>query len=286
MFRKVALLTVALMGCVSSSFAYDTWGSRDHPLFRRPYGYDIADYEVSRGVLTVVGHPGFLSGKMTEITYYTQGKPLLPSELGLRFIASLRQAGGEIVFREEPGLGGRYVAGKLARRDRDVWVVQESTSQREYRLTILEAPKNLPSLSSSLSSSLAPSLPPLGANDEMEAQVLDLLHTVDRTGVLELPAPFASESSTLSKGYEAGFKKIVMLMEKDASLKFRVSTYTEPNLKPSEQRLLLRERVTKLVDTLVNMGADKERLGMDFASGEGRGVVRLTSVDSVDSPER
>jgi hypothetical protein len=274
MFRKVVLLTVVMMWCVSSSFAYDTWGSQDHPLFRRPWGYDIADYVVKDGVLTIFGNPAFLSGKMTEITYYTQERPLSSSELALRFIASLRKAGGEILFREEPGLGGRYAAGRLSYPRHDVWVVQESTSLREYRLTILETSKTPPFLS------------PAAVNDETEAQVLDLLHTVDRTGVLELPARFASGSSTLSRGYEAGFKKVVMLMEKDSSLKFRVSTYTDSNLKPSEQRTLLRDRATKLVDTLVSMGADKERLAMDLSTGEatGRGVVRLTSVDSVDSP--
>jgi outer membrane protein OmpA-like peptidoglycan-associated protein len=274
MFRKVVLLIAAMIGWASSSFAYDTWGSRDHPLFRRPYGYDIADYVVSDGVLKILGNSAFLSGKMTEITYYTQGQPLSPSELALRFTASLKKAGGEILFREEPGLGGRYAAGKLSCPKGDVWVVQESTSLREYRLTLLETSKSA-------------SYPlPAAVNDEAEAQVLDLLHTVDRTGVLEFPARFASGSSTLSKGYEAGFKKVVMLMEKDSSLKFRVSTYTDSNLKPSEQRALLRERGAKLVDTLARMGADKGRLTIDLSTGEtvSRGVVRLTSVDSVDTP--
>ncbi|MDR1622869.1 MAG: hypothetical protein LBS00_10890 [Synergistaceae bacterium] len=284
MFRKVALLTIVMVLCVSSGSAYDTWGSRDHPLFHRPSGYDIAGYEVSDGVLTISGHSAFLSGKMTEITYYARGGPLLPSQLALRFIASLQKAGGEIVFREEPSLGGRYVAGRLARPGRDVWVVQESTSLREYRLTILETSN--PETSKGASPAVSP------AADETEAQVLDLLRTVDRTGVLELPARFAAESSALSKGYEAGFKKVVMLMEKDSSLKFRVSTYTDSNLKPSEQRALLRDRARKLVDTLVSMGADKGRLAMDLSTGEtansaaAPGVVRLTSVDSVDSPEQ
>jgi hypothetical protein len=274
MFRKVALLA-AMVWCASPSFAYDTWGSRDHPLFRRPYGYDIADYVVSDGVLRIFGNPAFLSGKMTEIIYYTQGRPLSPSELALRFTASLQKAGGEVLFREEPGLGGRYVAGKLSYPRRDLWVIQESTSLREYRLTLLET-----------ETSKGASRPLPAVDDEAEAQVLDLLHTVDRTGVLEFPARFASGSSTLSKGYEAGFKKVVMLMEKDSSLKFRVSTYTDSDLKPSEQRVLLRERGAKLVDTLASMGADKGRLAIDQSVGEtaGRGVVRLTSVDSVDPP--
>jgi outer membrane protein OmpA-like peptidoglycan-associated protein len=275
MFRKVVLSIAAMImiGCASSSFAYDTWGSRDHPLFRRPYGYDIADYVVRDGVLRIAGNPAFLSGKVTEITYYTQGRPLSPSELMLRFTASLQKAGGEILFQEEPGLGGRYAAGKLSRPNRDVWVVQESTALREYRLTFLETSKGA-------------SRPlPAAVNHETEAQVLDLLHTVDRTGVLEFPARFASNSSALATGYEAGFKKIVMLMEKDSSLQFRVSTYTDSDLKPSEQRALLRERGAKLVDTLVNMGADKGRLTIDLSADEtaSRGVVRLTSVDSVDS---
>ena len=274
-----------ITGCASSSLAYDTLGSQDHPLFRRPKGYDIADYTVSEGVLTVLGHPAFLSGKITEITYYTQGTPLSPSELGVRFIASLQKAGGEMVFRAEPGLGGRYLAGKLARFGRDIWVVQESTSRREYRLTLLETKTALP-----LSPPPSPSsIPPASLTNETEAQVLDLLRTV-RTESLEFPARFSS-GSTLSKGYEAGFRKIVMLMEKDPSLKFRVSTYTDSSLKPQEQRVLLRDRATKLVDTLVGMGADKERLEMELSIHEtadetapstARGVVRLTSVDSID----
>ncbi|MDR2180793.1 MAG: hypothetical protein LBP21_10830 [Synergistaceae bacterium] len=277
MFRKAALLAAAAVWVVwraSSSFAYDTWGSRDHPLFRRPQGYNIADYVVSDGVLTVAGHSAFLSGKMTEIVYYAQERPLSSSELMLRFLASLENAGGEIVFREDPGLGGRYVAGKLARPGREVWVVQESTSPREYRLTILETPTSVSRLSSA------------AADDETEAQVLDLLHTVDRTGVLELPARFASGSSILRKGYEAGFKKVVMLMEKDPSLKFRISTYTDSNLKPSEQRTLLRDRAAKLLDALTGMGADRGRLTTEISTGEAAGVLRLTSVDSVDSPEQ
>ncbi|MDR1977628.1 MAG: hypothetical protein LBQ42_02730 [Synergistaceae bacterium] len=281
MFRRVALLTFAVVWCASSGFAYDTWGSRDHPLFPRPYGYDIADYAERDDSLRILGHPAFMRGKMTEIVYYAQGQPLSPSELGVRFIASLRRAGGEIVFREEPGLGGRYVAGKFAHPGRDVWVVQEAVSLREFRLTFLETPNGAP----------APHSYPAVTDDETEAQVLDLLHAVDRSGSLEFPARFASGSSALSKGYEPGFKKVVKLMEKDPSLKFRVSTYIDSDLTPAQQRTLLRDRAAKLVDTLVGMGADKGRLAMDLATGEAatpvsRGVVRLTSVDSVEPAEQ
>jgi outer membrane protein OmpA-like peptidoglycan-associated protein len=78
-----------------------------------------------------------------------------------------------------------------------------------------------------------------------------------------------------------------MLMEKDPSLKFRITSYTDPDLKPAEQRRLLRDRTAKLFDVLVDMGADRRRLttenpAEDTADVVPRGAVRLTAVDSIN----
>ena len=71
MFRKAASLIalIALMTWITgrAPLAYSA-GFRDHPLFRRPNGYEIADYAVSEGALNILGHPAFLIAKITEIT--------------------------------------------------------------------------------------------------------------------------------------------------------------------------------------------------------------------------
>jgi hypothetical protein len=277
MFRKLAWAIVVV--CASSAFAANVGVRRDHPLFKRPSGYEIVEYDVGERALALPRErfgamP--LAGRLTEIFYRTEGQPLSSSALGVRFIASLQKAGGDVVYAENPGMGGRTIVGRLVREGRDVWVMQEAVSLREYHLAILETPVDRVYNT--------PAAHPI--NDETEAQVLDLLHTVDRTGRLEFPARFPHGSSVLSKGYEADFEKCVMLMDKDPSLKFRVETYTDADLKPAEQRTLLRDRLAGLVDTLIGMGVDKGRLTTEVPPGEAttvpQGVVRLTAVDSVD----
>jgi outer membrane protein OmpA-like peptidoglycan-associated protein len=281
-FYKVveAVLAIAVF-YASSALAYEARGSRDHPLFRRPPGYRIVEYRGGRRALAIPTGKGpvSLAGQWTEIVYRTDEKPFSSYELSYRFLLSLQNAGGEVVFRENPGLGGRLVVGKLARPARDVWVTQEVTARREYRLTFLEAPRRR--------SVITPLSVP---DDEREAQVLDFLKTVERVGYLEFSAPFTSGSGRLSAGYRENFKKVAMLMEKDPSLKFRVSTYTDSDLKPADQRMLLRDRGAALLDALTALGSDRGRLEADLSAGDAsspavpRGMVRLTSVDSLDPP--
>jgi outer membrane protein OmpA-like peptidoglycan-associated protein len=284
MLRKFVWAVVVLLG-TSSAFAADGGYCCDHPLFRRPFGYEIVEHTVGDRVVELPSGRGTLSraGRLTEIFYRTRIQPLSSSALGQRFLLSLQKAGGEIVFRENPGLGGRRIVGKLARKGKNVWVMQEVTALREYRLIILETPKGEAPMSYRAT---AANTSVKAMNNEMEAQVLDLLHLVDRTRKLEFPARFAHGSSTLPKGYEANFKKCVMLMDKDPSLKFRVASYTESDLRSSEQRTLLRDRTSRLFEALVEMGADRERLTTEVpAEGAAdvvpRGVVRLTVVDSI-----
>jgi outer membrane protein OmpA-like peptidoglycan-associated protein len=158
-------------------------------------------------------------------------------------------------------------------------VTQEVTSSREYRLSFLDVPKR---------QSVVSPLPVL--DNEKEAQVLDLLRTVERVGRLEFAARFAPGSNTLLAGYQENFSKVAMLMEKDPSLKFRIATYTDSNLRPADQRTLLRDRGRALFDALTTLGSDGNRLEVDLSFGDAssaavpQGVVRLTSVDSLTPP--
>ncbi len=279
-FRFV--IALCLLSCFLPSNAWalsDAARSRDHPLFRRPSGYRIVSYTTGDGSLVVPVPDGALplSGLQTYRLYRTEGQPLSASALGQRFLSSLRRAGGTVEFKENPALGGRRVVGRLLRDGRDVWVMQDVLSLREYLLVVLETRNNR--------TPLPPALVPDGAY-ELEAQVLDMLHLLERTGRLELPANFTKGTAVLSKGYQPGFQKFVLLMEKDPSLKFRLETYAEPNMKPADQRLLLRERALTLLETLADMGADKRRFST--APGDAtketavpRGIVRLSAVDSV-----
>jgi hypothetical protein len=284
MFRRLVgvLFVLFAVSGASSAFALDVRGARDHVLFRRAAGYEIVKYSVEDRSAAFPLDDGniFLTGRLTEIFYRTKRQPLSFSALGSRFVSALRGAGGEIVFRENLALGGRRVVGKLARPGRDVWVMQDAVSDREYRLAILEA-----------AAPGAGVIPPavVSYDYEAEAQTLDLLDTVERTGKLDVPARFATGASALLKGYEADFKKCVMLMEKDPSLKFYIASYLDPGLKPSEQRNLLRERGAVLFEVLAAMGADRSRLTTELpASAPGdftvpHGFARLTSIDSVNS---
>jgi hypothetical protein len=248
-------------------------GSRDHPLFKRPAGYRIVNYFQGdrASVLPLESGAVSLSGQQTDILYRSDGRPLSASALVQRFLTSLQGAGGEVLYQENPSLGGRRVVGKFIRPGRDVWVTQEVLSLREYRLTVIEERGKRRSL---------PASPvPTEALDK-EAQVLDLLYSLERTGRLEFPVKFPARSSVPLKGYEKDFEKFVLLMEKDPSLNFRVETYTDPDLKPAEQRTLLRERRAALLGLLTNMGADGRRLttepSADAQTGLPSGVVRLT----------
>jgi outer membrane protein OmpA-like peptidoglycan-associated protein len=103
---------------------------------------------------------------------------------------------------------------------------------------------------------------------------------------------FPPNSSVPQKGYEKNFEKFVLLMEKDPSLNFRIETYTDPALKPAEQRALLRDRTAAILGLLADRGADRRRLTTEAAptgvtpSGDAspqnappRGVVRLTLIE-------
>jgi hypothetical protein len=258
----------------------DARGSRDHPLFRRPAGYEIVNYsqgDLSRTLPLERGSVA-LSGRQTEILYRTKGRPLPASALGRRFLASLQRSGGEVSFQESPALGGRRIVGRFIRPGRDVWVMQEVLSLREYRLTVFEE--------GGKRSPLSASPVPVESLDR-EARIVDLLYSLDREGKLEFPVKFPSSSSVPQKGYEENFENFALLMEKDPSLHFRVETYTDPDLKPSEQRALLRERAAALLGLLADRGADRRRLTAEAEVSETesvspRGAVRLTLIDPAE----
>ncbi|GHV44652.1 hypothetical protein FACS1894204_02130 [Synergistales bacterium] len=256
----ISLVVLSLFALCGNANAVSTAGARDHPLFKRPNGYRIVDYFSGDRAVTVSveDRDVTLSGRLTEIFYYTKGKPLSASTLGHRFLTALSAAGGEVVFEENLSLGGRRIVGRLNRGLREVWVTQEVTGLREYKLSVLEA-----------------GTPGRGVASrdipfyelEVEAEVLELLYTVDRVGKLEFPAKF--KGNVLQKGYEADFKKFAMLLDKDPSLVFRVDTYTDSALKPAEQRPLLRERTRALIEAMVAEGADRARLRDGTESGLG-----------------
>jgi outer membrane protein OmpA-like peptidoglycan-associated protein len=282
-----AVWTAVFLLCLCRPAEPDVRGSRDHPLFKRPAGYQIVSYFQGdrAAVLPLENGSVSLAGRQTEILYRTKGTPLSASALVYRFLTSLQGAGGEVLFRENPALGGRRAVGKFVRPGRDVWVTQEVLSLREYRLTVLEESGRRPSL---------PPSPVPAKSLDTEAQVLDLLYSLERTGRLEFPVKFPSRSSVPQKGYEKNFEKFALLMEKDPSMNFRVETYTDSGLKPAEERALLRERAAALVDLLAGRGADRKRLTTEAVSGSEplsessqnappRGVVRLTLVESAES---
>jgi hypothetical protein len=277
--RKVALAAVFFL-CLSFPAESDVKGSRDHPFFKRPAGYRIIGYfQGDRAAVLPLGNGSVsLSGRQTEILYRADGSPLSASALGHRFLTSLLGAGGEVLFRESPALGGRRAVGRFVRPGRDVWVTQEILSLREYRLTVFEeGGKRAP----------LPKYPVPAESLDKEAQVLDLLYSLERAGKLEFPVKFPSRSSVPQKGYEKDFEKFALLMEKDPSMRFFVETYTDPGLKPAEQRILLRERAAALLDLLTDRGADRSRLTTEpgqpsenapAENNPPRGAVRLTLV--------
>jgi hypothetical protein len=280
--RKAVWAALFLLGLFLFRPAESGAGERrDHPLFKRPAGYRIVSYFQGDRAAELPLESGsvFLTGRQTEILYRTAGSPLSASTLSYRFLASLQSAGGEVLFRENPALGGRRVVGKFIRPGRDVWVMQEVLSLREYRLTVLEEGGKRPSL---------PAYPFPAESLDKEAQVVDLLYSLDRTGKLEFPVKFFTHSSIPQKGYEKDFEKFVMLMEKDPSLNFRIETYTDSDLKPAEQRTLLRDRTAALLSLLTDRGADRRRLTAEPSAnaaqdGPPRGVVRITLVESAES---
>jgi outer membrane protein OmpA-like peptidoglycan-associated protein len=274
------LAVTGVVLCAVSAFALsDVRGSRDHVLFPRPAGYKIVSYgSGDRSVEIPAGDENLLlSGRHVDILYKTEGAPLSPSALSERFVSSLKEAGGAVVFQENPALGGRVVVGRLERAGRDLWVMQDAASLRAFRLLVIETAKD----DAFLPAAVVPE-----AEWETEARVLDLLHLVDRNGRLEFPVKFARGSTIPRKGYESDFKKFVMLMEKDPSLKFRVETWVDAGMKPAEERVLLGGRAAALVDLLVRMGAEAGRLttapGNAKESPVPQGRVRLTVVDSTD----
>ena len=286
MLRKTVFAVIIFLLFVQSAFAGDVSGSRDHPLFRRPSGYAVIAYSAKDGGMAVPGENGnlFLSGRMTDIYYRAERQPLSSSALTQRFLLALRKAGGEVLFQENPALGGARAVGRLIRPGRDVWVTQDVLSLREYRLTVLETPNNRTNL-----------LPIPVSCDlfETEAQVLDLLHRLDKIGYLDFSVGFASGSSDLPKEVQLDLEKIVLLMGKDSSLSFSVSAYADSGMRPADERRLSLNRRTAFLEALVRLNADASRLTAE-PSGEGKdggndaphGVVRLTSVGPIRSAAR
>ncbi|MDR1048672.1 MAG: hypothetical protein LBL51_02860, partial [Synergistaceae bacterium] len=288
----------AFFASAPRAWASEVRGARDHPLFRRPDRYELfASSSADRSVTWPIADGTlFLTGRLTELSYRAKGpqKPLSASALGWRFAEALLRAGGDLVFQENLALGGRRSVGRLSRSEYDVWVTQEVLSLREYRLSVIRVPKGWAITErvpwgqafkdgyETRAREPEPLSPELTKKYEEEAQALDLLYAVERTGRLELPAVFFPGGSVLQKGrHEAGFRKFALMMEKDPSFYFRVETYTDPDKKPAEQRALLRERAAAAVDALTALGADGTRLTTEAGDGDSpppvpRGLVRLT----------
>ncbi|MDR1873937.1 MAG: hypothetical protein LBQ90_02835 [Synergistaceae bacterium] len=295
MLRRIFIATAGIVLYAAAAFALsDVRGSRDHALFPRPAGYRIVSYssgerstELPRGKdFDFLPLDGQTSGRHVDILYKTEGRPLSRSALGARFLSALKKAGGEVVFQENSALGGSVIVGRLRRPGRDVRIMQDAGGGRIFRLLIVESPQG----------SAAPP-PVVAVSDptwETEAQVLDLLHLVDRSGRLEFPVKFAPGSSVPLKGYEANFQKCVLLLEKDPALRFRVSTWADAGMKPADQKAQLSSRTAALIDAMTRMGAAPGRLtaGNSQSQSQSRpqsqeesvpaGIVRLTVVDSID----
>lgn len=250
---------------------------RDHPLFPRPSGYSLVERTAGEGAMVIPTERGdqVLNGARIDIFYQTgSSRPLSSQALGMRFLNALIRAGGHVVFSENPGLGGSRSIGKLVRNGRDVWVMQEVTSRRTYTLSVLETSNRRVNLQS----------PPFRDEvSERDAQVLDLLWSVERTGIVEFPLTFPQGETTPQRGFEQNMEKMARLMEKDPALKFLVLTYADTHLQPLPQRTQLRERTAFVIGALAAQGVDSARLAM-FEGEETvpRGSVRFISVKNFD----
>jgi hypothetical protein len=278
MLRRMAVIfslaaAAGFIFCATAFALSDVRGSRDHVLFPRPAGYKIISYKSGNGSseIPIPGNTLLLSGRQTEILYKTEGRPLSPSALTERFLSALQKAGGEVIFLENPSLGGRRVLGRLPRAGRNVWVMQDSLSLRLFRLLLLDSASggNLP-----ISREVSPDI-----RWEEEAQALDLLHIVDRTGRVELPVKFAAGQTVPLTGYESDFRKFVALTKKDPDLNFRVEVWTDPGVAPVVQRTQATQRTAAVIDILTRMGVETGRLTPGGAKDEPTvpvGFVRLT----------
>jgi hypothetical protein len=243
-------------------------------LFPRPAGYSITEYESanSAAVMHLADGELPLAGRVTEIRYATKrARPSGSPVLMRRFLDAVGRAGGEVVFSENPALGGLRAVGRLPRDGRDVWVEQEVTPPRGYKLTIVDVP-----------AMRVPRIPrPVPPESEYEAEALslDMLRIVERDGGIDFHVTFARGSDRLGPGYEADFKKFAMMMKKDPSMRFRIETFTDTDRKPSAQRTLMRDRISALYSALVSLGADGKRLtkipSSEATAPVPRGLARL-----------
>jgi len=243
MSMKKLFFTIAIiLTGVTSGFAQDTEGCKDHPLFNRMPGYNILECTQNYNQLDFYNSKGEdvrLEGTLTYVWYVfdlESGKPE-PSYLQIvrNYENAVIKAGGRKIY-EYTGLG----CYELNKNGKEYRIKVAATNNSDIILNVLE---------------LEVMKQEITANE-----MLDALNT---DGYIALDILFETGKSTIQIESIPIIDQISELMKTDVSLKISIEGHTDNVGDAASNKKLSTDRAKSVMDALVAKGTDKAR--MSFA---------------------
>jgi outer membrane protein OmpA-like peptidoglycan-associated protein len=241
---------------IAEAAGKDIKGSSDPGSLPRLQGYVITHYSRGPGAYRFLTSDGETAaeGERTSIVYRTDGVPASIPVILNGAASAITRAGGHVLWKENLSLGGRRLTGRVSTRDRVTWFHVEALDLRTYTVTTV--------VSQGTGEGPLPEIRPLNPEaDRTQAEVIRMIETLDATGELTLPTvTFFSGQAYLESQADAALRKIVSVMDKSPSFRFRIEAPADPPGTPEERRALAQERREILFAALVALGADGRRL--------------------------
>lgn len=222
-------------------------------------GYSVAKSETTIGGQHFITMDGtvFVGGKRSFYLYRTEGNKIDQTAVIEHYISALEHAGGTLIWKESPSLGGRRLSGRIIKNGYETWFHLELLSLREYMITEVTRAVNIHE-----------TVELKGEETELiktEAEALKLLYIVDNTGELTLDVKFKLGQASPVR-ITPMFAQIAAMMRKDLSYSFRVEVPVDsPKTgSPEQVRTLLRNRRVELTNALIKAGVPASRITSEY----------------------
>ena len=237
--NKLFISLAVLLTSITTAFAQDTEGCKDHPLLTRMPGYFISECTQSYKQLDFVNAKGEeekLEGNLTYNWYVfnAESGKTEPSffQIIKNFSNAIVKNGGKKVFETD---GEGYY--ELTKNGKVYKIKVSCTNNSDYMLNVLE---------------MEPMKQEITANEMLDA--------LNKDGYIALNILFETGKSAIQKESLTIVDQIFELMKSDATLKISIEGHTDNKGDAASNKKLSNERAKAVMDALIAKGVDKTRM--------------------------
>jgi OmpA-OmpF porin, OOP family len=237
--KKIIITLAVLVSGITSGFAQDAEGCKDHPLFSRMPGYYISECTGNYNKLdfyTRNGEDTIVEGELSYAWYVfnTESGLTEPSYLQIvrNYSNAVSKAGGRKIY-EYDGLG----CFELKKNGKIYLIKVACTNNSDILLYIAE---------------IEPMKQEITANEMLDA--------LNKDGFISLDILFDTGKSTIKSESRSIIAQVDELMKMDPALKISIEGHTDNVGDAAANKKLSTDRAKAVADALSALGIDKSRL--------------------------